>query len=281
MQMLRVAKNHRSSPSLQVVLRLGLAGAIAMVSLWPVASYAQSRQADDLPDVDADVNDRVDPDADINNDDAIDSSAVSSDNRFFCQFTGNQYTVMYNPESRPNEAFPWAIPQAMGGGWTPELRCLEIAKRLEEYRPDGLLELQTGSENGYNIVCATSERDSRCRIIFTVPDGQDATITRDSVFENLTIANQGDTTQGVNTFVGSGSDPFSEITRLGQSLFGRRSRLSSSRLPLRSGVNLKPFLDQADGGTAKAFRNGVPITRQKAKVKPRSGGLKLQPDQFR
>ncbi|WP_234992812.1 COP23 domain-containing protein [Picosynechococcus sp. OG1] len=38
----------------------------------------------------------------------------SGDRRFVCQYDQGQYTVMYQPESRPGEVYPWAIPRTMG-----------------------------------------------------------------------------------------------------------------------------------------------------------------------
>lgn len=276
------------SRAIRIVAQSSLGVAIALLSTAHNPSLAQIGPDEDIPEVDPDGSDRIDPDdpnADVGDPDPDadvrrpGDPEITSSTRFFCQYTGGQYTVMYNPESRPNEAFAWAVPAEMGGGWTPELRCQEIARRLEEYRPDGLLELQTGTENGYNTVCATSEADQRCRIVFTVPPGQDPTTTRNAVFDNLTIANSGETTQGVNTFAGSGSnDSLGQIVNLGKSLFGKRSR-SLSGTQFRAGMNLRPHLDPADGGTGKALKRGVPITKQQNRS--RSKGLKLQPDQFR
>ncbi len=257
---------------------LGIAIAILSTSFNP--SLAQDSSVEDIPEVDPNTSERIDPDnpdADIRTDDPD----ITSSTRFFCQYTGGDYTVMYNPKSRPNEAFAWAVPAEMGGGWTPELRCQEIARRLEEYRPDGLLELQTGTENGYNTVCATSEADPSCRIVFTVPRGQDATTTRNAVFDNLTVANSGQNTQGVNTFAGNGgNDSLGQIVNIGRSLFGKRNRPQSGT-QFRAGMNLRPHLDPTDGGTGKAFRKGVPITKQQNRTRNNSKGLKLKPDQFR
>jgi hypothetical protein len=274
--------------AMRVAAHSGLIVAIALFGSWQTASFAQTSPDEDIPEVDPDIRDRPDSDDPIDPDDRDadvrdrDNPEISSSTRFFCQYTGGQYTVMYNPESRPNEAFPWAIPAEMGGGWTPELRCQEIARRLEDYRPDGLLELQTGTENGYNTVCATSEADSRCRIVFTVPSGQDPTDTRNAVFENLTIANSGETTQGVNTFAGSNSnDSLGQIVNLGKSIFGKRSQPISGT-QFRAGMNLRPHLDPADGGTGQAFNRGVPISKQRNRgFNRQEKGLKLQPDQFR
>lgn len=177
---------------------------------------------------------------------------ASSTTRFTCQYDNGEFVVMYSPESEPGESYAWAIPGAMGGGWTPERRCNAIAERLEDYRPDGLLELQTGIENNYNTVCATTTDAPGCRIVFTVPNGQDPVVTRDRVFENLAIANSGQETTGVNTFTGSSSS--SILTDLGNdlglnlptSLPSQQSRQSSYR---DQGIDLRPFLDPADGGT--------------------------------
>ncbi|WP_299484629.1 COP23 domain-containing protein [Acaryochloris sp. IP29b_bin.137] len=267
--------------AIRIATSSSLGIAIALLSTGLTPSLAQDSSVDDIPEVDPDTGERIDPDdpdADVRTPDDPD---ITSSTRFFCQYTGGEYTVMYNPKSRPNEAFAWAVPSEMGGGWTPELRCQEIARRLEEYRPDGLLELQTGTENGYNTVCATSEADQRCRIVFTVPPGQDPTTTRNAVFDNLTVANSGQTTQGVNTFVGNGgNDSLGQIVNIGRSLFGKRNR-SFQGTQLRAGMNLRPHLDPADGGTGRALRKGVPITKQQNRTRNSSKGLRLQPDQFR
>jgi hypothetical protein len=180
-----------------------------------------------------------------------DSLPAETSTRFVCQFQNGAYTVMYQPESQPGAFYPWATPQAMGGGWSEERRCVEISRRLEEYRPDGLLELQTGIENGYDIVCATTERNSSCRIVFTVPQGQDPIVTRDRVFENLAVANSGQDTSAVNTFTGRDGSRLLDV--LGRefgidipSLPGMETRSPNTR---REGIDLRPFLDPSDGGT--------------------------------
>jgi len=128
------------------------------------------------------------------------------------------------------------------------------------YRPDGLLELQTGRENGYNTVCVTTEADASCRIVFTVPNGQDPVVTRDRVFDNLVLADQGQSTQGVTTFA-EGDNLLDEIGNvLG---FPTGSRRTPS---LTGGINLQPFLDSADGGTGTQLNQ--------------SDGRRLNPDNF-
>ena len=179
--------------------------------------------------------------------------------RFFCQLQGGQYTVMYAPSSQPSQSYPWAIPGDMGDAWPAERRCNEISRRLESYRPDGLLELQTGLENGYNTVCVTTEAVAACRIVFTVPPGQDPLATRDRVFNNLLVADQGNATTGVTTFTDGGSilDDLGEVLGLPPG--------GSQSAPSR-GINLRPFLDTADGGT------GTQLNQR--------GGRPLNPDNF-
>ncbi|MEB3338895.1 MAG: COP23 domain-containing protein, partial [Leptolyngbyaceae bacterium] len=199
------------------------------------------------------------------------TTTISGQRRFTCQLNNGQYTVMYNPESQPNQAYAWATPSTLGGGWSADRRCSEISRRLESYRPDGLVEMQTGVENGYNVICVTTERVPGCRIVLTVPPGQDPVLTRDRVFENLTIADSGQQTQGVNTFVGSGSnDPIlGNLANLGNSILGTGS---NPLAPRRSGnINLRPFLDRADGGTGSKLRNSNAV-----RSNPR-----LNPNKFR
>ena len=93
---------------------------------------------------------------------AAESSADEDSPRFACQMINGQHTVMYMPESQPGEAYAWATPTAMGGGWTEDRRCYEISRRLESYRPDGLVEMRTSVENGYDIVCVTTEAVPAC-----------------------------------------------------------------------------------------------------------------------
>ncbi|HEY9806075.1 MAG TPA: COP23 domain-containing protein, partial [Candidatus Obscuribacterales bacterium] len=101
------------------------------------------------------------------------STEAANGPRFTCEVLNGQYTVVYHPESRPSESYPWATPSQLGGGWTPQARCSEISRRLEFYRPDGLQEMRTAVENNYNTVCVTTEKNSSCRIVLTVPPNQD------------------------------------------------------------------------------------------------------------
>ena len=181
--------------------------------------------------------------------------------RFSCQSNGGVPTVMYQPESQPTQAFPWAVPSAMGGGWTPEARCREIANRLESYRPDGLTEMGTAVQNGYNTICVTTERVAGCRIVLTVPQGQDPTATRDRIFQNLASADDGQAIQGVNTLAGqSGNDLLGGLGKvLGLPGVGNATK------PKNANIDLRPFLSVGDGGTATKMKGGVTIV---APVKP-------------
>lgn len=168
--------------------------------------------------------------------------------RFICvQGTAGQFNVMYAPESQPGQMYAWANPRQMGGTWTPQARCNAIADRLEAYRQDGLQELRTGVENGYSVVCATTQVNPGCRIVFTVPNGQNALATRDAVFQNLLVAENGQQTTAVNTFTGNGG--------LGN-LLGKKPKAA---------LSLKPFLDKKDGGTGERMKR---LVAQPAAPKP-------------
>ncbi|MBW4685241.1 MAG: COP23 domain-containing protein [Komarekiella atlantica HA4396-MV6] len=204
------------------------------------------------------------------------TSSPSADGvtRFGCQYYNGQYTVMYQPQSQPGQYFPWAAPAALGGGWNSQLRCQTIANRLESYRQDGLQELQTGVQNRENIVCVTTEADPSCRIVLTVPRGKDAYVVRNSVFQNLTTADSGQQTTAVNTYGDRNQGGANELYNLGRTLLGGgNNRVTSSR----SGINLKPYLDPKDGGTARNLRNGVARRQPQRSQTP----TRLNPGNFR
>ncbi len=219
---------------------------------------------------------RVDTSADVVVDTDSGSGSTTGSNRqtangtrFTCEFVNGQPTVMYHPETQAGQSYSWATPSSLGGGWTPQRRCTEISRRLESYRPDGLLEMQTSVQNGYNTVCVTTERVGGCRIVFTVPPGQDPIATRDSVFQNLTVADSGQTTQGVYTYRGGGTDQvLNDLLNLGRSSRGASLRGSQN-------INLRPFLDKRDGGTATQLRGGI---RRSA---PARSNPRLNPGSFR
>ncbi|MBF2076325.1 MAG: hypothetical protein IGS50_21560 [Synechococcales cyanobacterium C42_A2020_086] len=193
------------------------------------------------------------------------SSPNLNEVRFSCQVVNGQYIVMYNPQSQPGRFYPWASPTALGGGWSPERRCNEISRRLEFYRPDGLVELRTGVENGYNTVCVTTETVPACRIVLTVPPGQDPVAIRDRVFNNLLVADSGQQTTAVTAFSGNDRNILNQI---GQVLGINLPSSGQQRSP--SGIDLRPFLDPADGGTGTQLQGGTPVQS------PR-----LNPDSFR
>lgn len=171
--------------------------------------------------------------------------------RFACQVQNGEYTVMYLPQSQPGTAYPWAVPDDMGANWPAERRCNTISERLELYRPQGLVEMRTGIENGYNTVCVITEANNACQIVFTVPQGQDPVATRDQVFENLALADDGQSTEGVTTFTGEGG---SILDQIGGVL--NPGGLGGSQFS--NGINLKPFLAPEDGGTATQLHNSAP-----------------------
>ncbi|NJL01275.1 MAG: hypothetical protein HC838_00770 [Spirulinaceae cyanobacterium RM2_2_10] len=195
--------------------------------------------------------------------------------RFTCQLYQGQPTVMYTPAERPDQAYAWAVPQALGGGWTPQRRCEVISQRLEDYRPDGMIEMRTAMENNYDIVCVTTEINPGCRIVLTVPPGQDPLLTRDRVFQNLTLADSGQVTDGVYTYTGSGSilDALGNVIGVDPgTLFGGGDRRPAA-LTTPGAIPLRPFLAPSDGGSGTQL--------QRLPVVPQGGGLRLNPDRFR
>jgi hypothetical protein len=187
-------------------------------------------------------------------------STNNGDTRFSCELVNGEYTVMYYPESQPNQGYPWAIPSELGGGWTPEKRCNTITERFESYRQDGLLELTTGIENGYDTICVTTQLDpTDCRIVLTVPPGQDPQLTRDLIFDNLLVADDGGSTQGVYTFGDnqSGQDILDEV---GKVIEGSGNNNTNRRSP--KNIDLRPFLDPADGGTGGQLTKGNSVAPQ-------------------
>lgn len=192
------------------------------------------------------------------------STPVNSNTRFSCQLINGQYTVMYQPQSQPGQFFPWAAPRTLGSGWNSQKRCATIAERLESYRPDGLQELKTAVENRQNIVCVTTEANGFCRIVLTVPPERDPNEVLNGVFQNLADADDGRQTVAVNTYRNRGGE-LDELTRAGEQLLGIRRPNNNTNATRKAsgGINLKPFLDKADGGTGSKLRNGIALrTRQ-------------------
>ena len=201
-----------------------------------------------------------------------------SQTRFQCEMMDSQSTVTYRPVDRPGDRYPWALPSTMGSNWNATKRCTEIARRLEDYRRDGLKELRTEVKNQYDTVCVTTEKNSECRIVFTIPKGQDAIATRDSVFRNLTVADSGQQTVGVNTFADGGNNGLNGI--LGNILPAIGSNpgatpVAPTRAVPKDSIDLRPFLSIKDGGTATKLRAPV--------VKPQpvpTGAKKLDSGRF-
>lgn len=241
----------------QVLRRLSLLTGVALLVANGSAAVAQnSSDASNRPvvvDTEGDGGDSTRPTTTNRS-----SSPVTSATRFSCQPLNGEYTVVYQPESQPSQYFPWAKPVQLGGGWTPQSRCNEIARRLESYRPDGLQEMTTGQENGYNTVCVTTERVPGCRIVFTVPPGQDPVSTRDRVFENLTVADSGQQTDAINTYTNRGDDGIGNLVNRGREILGVGKSRSNKN------INLQPFLDKKDGGTGSQLQGGVQLNRSKS-----------------
>jgi Circadian oscillating protein COP23 len=272
----------KMSTGLRLLSLFGLAGTMAIASSSGWSSGAQSEPNSSLPKVQSEAT-RSTIQKSTTTTSATTNSTVAATKgssttttaaspRFFCQVWNGQYTVMYSPESRASEGFPWAVPKDLGNGWVAEKRCNEISRRLEEYRPDGLQELSTSTENGYNIVCATTKSNPSCRIVFTVPPGQDPLTTRNSVFQSLTTADSGTMTQGVNTYVSNGNGNINltdNLVNLGLSVLGNNSGWKSSYAD--RDINLKPYLSVKDGGTGTGLTNRVRLHK----------GLRLNPNNFR
>lgn len=249
------------------------------VTIWAIPSLAQIIPVETNP-------------SQIPAENPNDKAANPTDNknaRFSCQMRDGQYIVVYQPKSQPQKYFPWAAPSAMGDGWSPERRCNEISRRLESYRPDGLVEMRTGVENGYNVICATTDKNSSCRIVLTVPNGQDPIATRDRVFGNLATADSGQATTAVNTYRSRGNSTLgtlNDITgdlglgiELGDvngvlnSVLTSSNRPANNRPSIGSGnLYLKPYLDPSDGGTGANLGNGFSSF---------NNGRRLNPENFR
>ena len=244
-------RNIRKVHSPRQAAHTRLVGGALCMGLLTLAAPGMAQESESLPEVEP----------------TVEGGSLPEDARFECQLYEGAFTVMYRPESQPETVYPWATPSQMGGGWTAERRCYAISDRLESYRPEGLVELQVGMENGYDIVCATTEQSpGQCKIVFTVPPGQNPVVTRDRVFENLALADAGNNTTVVNTFTGNGNNDI--LGQIGEALNLPIGNASANR-PSSNGINLKPFLDRADGGTGAALRSGT------------TPGRPLNPNNFR
>lgn len=193
------------------------------------------------------------------------TTSRSGDTRFTCEIVNGEYTVMYYPESQPNTGYPWAIPSQLGGNWSPERRCNEITRRFESYRQDGLLEMSTDVQNNLDIICVTTQvNPSDCRIVLTVPPGQDPQLTRNLIFENLLTADDGQQTQGVYTYGDnqSGSNILNDVGKvIGIDGLGGNEANNQNTA---GDIDLRPFLDPADGGTGSELSKAQSVPSQPA-----------------
>ncbi len=253
------------SQSLKILFLSGLGLSLL---LNPSTAFAQSRSGDVVVPTDS-GNGSVRPSTGTGGSTTSTSTTSDRGTRFSCRYHNGNYTVMYNPEAFPGDYFAWATPRTLGGGWNAEQRCNEIARRLESYRPDGLVELKSAVENGENTVCVTTDARPSCRIVLTVPRGQDPDVVRNGIFQNLVTADNGEQTTAVNTFTGRGGD----LSNIGK-IFGVKTPVSSSKAP----INLKPFLAPADGGTGAKLSNGVKLPSSPSKP---SGNTRLNPNKLR
>lgn len=279
-------RHQKANADFRSMCSLGLAGMVAIASSSGWVGRAETSSSSSLPKVSAEETAPATQKSSApiratakKSDSGTSSTTTSASPRFFCQVWSGQYTVMYSPENRSTEAFPWAVPKDLGNGWVAEKRCNEISRRLEEYRPDGLQELSTSRENGYNTVCATTQSNPKCRIVFTVPPGLDPLTTRNSVFQNLTVADSGTMTQGVNTYVSRGNGNLNltdNLVNLGLSVLGSNAAWKTSEVD--RDINLKPFLSPADGGTGMGLTNGVHVQKGS---RLNQKGLRLNPNHFR
>jgi hypothetical protein len=97
--------------------------------------------------------------------------------------------------------------------------------------------------------------------VFTVPPGQDPQVTRDLVFENLLVADDGQATQGVYTY-GEDGNSGNIINDIGNVLgVGGKPKNSPDK------IDLRPFLHPTDGGTGARLQNNAT-----PKTTPDSGG---------
>ncbi len=281
----------KSHPAIAAVCRLGvslsvmgmLASNSAMAGpLFPSASPSAPGDAKATPSGDVVVEPTTTPDdsqpsapnkPETKTEPTGGTATKANGPRFTCQSTNGQFLVMYHPESQTGQSYAWANPSTMGGGWTAERRCNEISRRLEFYRPDGLQEMRTAVENGYNIVCVTTQKVPGCRIVLTVPPGQDPIATRDRVFQNLTVADSGQQTEAVNTFIGGGRGEqiLDELGKVVNINLPNLNLPGSGQSRVSGGIDLRPFLDRADGGTATHLYRGT-----SNRPAPR-----LNPDRFR
>jgi hypothetical protein len=99
--------------------------------------------------------------------------------RFSCELQpdttqgGEVWTVMYTNEKGTK---PWLkMVTTLGGNWTPAERCQEIARKMELYREDGLIDLtyrlDPATPQQYVICAKTKVSGDECPLLITLkPD---------------------------------------------------------------------------------------------------------------
>jgi hypothetical protein len=106
---------------------------------------------------------------------------ISPKSRFSCAIQADSergvdvYAVMYRHDS---ETKPWLrMINTLGGGYTPQKRCLEIADRMEKLRKEGLRELTYRSDPNTEkqwVICAkTKQGGDSCELVLTLQVGVD------------------------------------------------------------------------------------------------------------
>lgn len=104
---------------------------------------------------------------------------VKESDRFYCALQPSStqgkkvWTVMYRYDEGTK---PWLkIVSALGDDWPPEKRCREIAKRLDQYREDGLTQLTYQNDPNtlkqYVICAKTKKSGSSCPVLLTLKAG--------------------------------------------------------------------------------------------------------------
>ncbi len=106
---------------------------------------------------------------------------VKKADRFSCELRqdtkkGKQvWTVMYENDEKKQ---PWlGMVITMGGVWSPERRCQEIEKRLENFREDGLVSLGYRDDPNtpqQQVLCVNTELSGdSCPLLMTLDVGTD------------------------------------------------------------------------------------------------------------
>ncbi|MGD1703820.1 COP23 domain-containing protein [Dapis sp. BLCC M229] len=85
------------------------------------------------------------------------------------------WTVMYDNDKKKQPWLGMVIP--MGGGWSPERRCQEIERRLENFREDGLVSLGYRDDPDtpqQQVLCVkTKSSGENCPLLMTLDVGMD------------------------------------------------------------------------------------------------------------